>query len=110
MFAAAAIGPGDWLTFQIVSPKGMVLKDYGSHLPNPKRPWDGDYVNIGPGKPYKEIVPVYPSLLDTGTQWPESGTYRVKAIYSYKQKSTWKYGRDLWQGKIESNWSTVKVK
>ena len=45
----------------------------------------------------------------SNAMWEESGVYSLKAIYSYKQKKSWKYGRDLWQGKIESNWLTIKV-
>jgi hypothetical protein len=107
---AAAIGPNDWVSFEIISPGGAILKEYGSHLPNPKRPHKGDHVDVFPGNSYKEIVNVYPSIYQKGAFWPRTGDYRIRATYSYKHRNEWKYGRDLWQGKLESNWLTIKVR
>lgn len=107
---AAAIGSDDWLHFEIIAPNGIAIKDFESKLPNPKRPWKGDYIEVGPKSSYSEVISIFSGITKGVSSWPESGEYRLRAIYSYKQKSDWEYGRDLWEGTIESNWVTIKVK
>lgn len=106
---AAAMGPSDWLSFKMVSPNGIVLNQFGSRLPGPKRPYKGDHIDIAPNAPYRETINIFPNEFEPDVLWPEIGTYQLKAIYSYRQDNNWEYGRDLWQGKIESNWITVPV-
>lgn len=109
MGIAPAIGPNDWLSFEIITPEGKKFEEYGPHLPNPKRPYLGDYIDIKPGKPYKEIVKVYPSLYDNNKQWPYLGTYKLRATYSYEYKDNFEYGTDLWRGTVVSEWVYFEV-
>ena len=106
---AAACRPDDWLSLQILSPSGISLKKYRGALFAPKRPWKNDHVDVGPDSPYRETMRVFPYEYDTDATWPELGTYRLKAVYHYSHDKRWKYGRDLWEGRIESDWTTFKV-
>jgi hypothetical protein len=107
--AAAAQGPGDWLSFIIATPSGESVKDYGTHLPGPKRPSRNDYVEVGPDSPYRETIKLYPSSLERKAEWSESGTYQLQAVYSYEQNISWEYGQDLWEGTIKSSPITFTV-
>jgi len=107
---AAALGSDDWLSFEIISPSGIVLKNYASYIPNPKRPYQGHYVDIAPDKPYTEVVSIFLENANNKALWPEIGAYRLKATYSYNHNEKWEYGEDLWQGKVESNWVTINIK
>lgn len=106
-----AVGPNDWLRFIIETPKGKIVEKYSSILLNPKRPYKGDFVEITSDSPYIEKIKLFPFRYNSKDfLWPVSGIYRLKAIYSFKHKDTWEYGKDLWEGRVESNWISVKVK
>lgn len=106
---AAALGNGDWLSLQITSPSGKAIEAYGARHPGPKRPFRGDFVDVSPDNAYSEVITVYPNAYRTEITWPEAGTYKIKAKYSYQYDSNWKYGQDLWEGTVESNWIEINV-
>ena len=107
---AEAVGPGDWLHFIIIAPDGTLIERYHSGLFGPKRPYRGEYVNVKPDNHYKEKIDLRNGLIGSDCTWPQSGKYDIMAMYKYKYKKPWKYGQDLWEGKVKSNWISIKVK
>lgn len=101
----------DWIRFLIISPEGKIVDQYSTdNTYGQKRPWKGDEIDITPKTPYREIINVYPHIEDEPPQpWPSPGDYLVLVTYSLKNSKYWKY-QDLWEGRVRSNWITVRVR
>ena len=106
------VGEKRWLKFVIIGPDGKRVKEYSpSESITPKMPYRGDYIKVTTQNPYRDIVKIYPvrRYFPFKIPWKRVGVYEVKAIYSYRYNKEWKYGKDLWEGKIESNRIRIKV-
>ena len=106
---APVIGSEDWIRFEIYNNKGNLVHNYSSLYPNPKRPYKSDFISVYPKNPYKEIVKIYQIESNNLIKWEKKGRYKIKVIYEYKYNKKWEYGKELWEGRLESNVISVDI-
>jgi hypothetical protein len=79
-------------------------------------PYENDFITISPKESYEEVITlnkyyILKSKKDMGNErsWG-IGMFEIKCYYQYIHDSEYKYGNNLWEGKISSNKITINVK
>ena len=101
------------LKFCIVNGEDTLIYNYiGSQV---KLPYKGDFLSIKPDSSYAEYINLNKYYIpktngETNKRtWPK-GTYNISCIYEYTHDDGFKYGKELWEGKLVSNKINVKIK
>jgi len=99
------------LKFIIFSEKDTLIYSYTG--PQVKLPYKGDFISIKPDSSYAEYINLNRYYIPKANKetnkrtWPK-GTYNIS--YKYIHDEGYRYGKELWEGKLVSNKIKVEIK